>query len=642
MYINMSVLSLSQRMKRLNFERLYITHLSDDESGQADSSAQSVPSASSPRKRKRCPKGSQRDRKTGKCVSKESGLVIDEDEAPTPLRGPRVKNDSKSVAEVPVYVPYPKKASTIPTSKIIKLLYDGSSMTNKVFCWKLQQIAGLRKSDKYEFSGITKLIYFPTGQVLEDTVLDLVDSYLGSENLPLMKRQTQQGGEPKPYEKDAASRMGLDTWQRIDRPNGFKDMVSADLSLWGHPVKCRCDGLTETHVIEVKAPFGNLYKKWGSGETVEMGSDGVNYVTYDKDAEQFTIPSNYMAQILIEMNCYNRRKAYFGQLYSYKGWYSLAQFFDRQYKGILNGAEYPFPTGTIVYRPCLDKTTPILTIVNRLITVLQSDQLSSSEARACIFTYLYDYCGVPTPPDGSFSGNNARASSLEFKRGEKAAIEDWIEENWRPKLSMMIKELSNEMSMRQYKFIKPDGTVFQMSPYQVSQIRNEMKYGKNKDMIRGEILANQRVLWDGETNSEPQASTSDYMDGLKSLMKMLMNKVRRMDHKKWRRFKFPLMDDDVWGDLPSLEGAKDEFVLLEVDLSEEGMYLQAMDRLKDFFRNCEKVTQGLIPCKRVKGIKETMTGMNQKEKIPIGKKDVFIDFLKKIPCKQVYRKEILI
>lgn len=35
----------------------------------------------------------------------------------------------------------------------------------------------------------------------------------------------------------------------------------------------------------------------GSGETVEMGSDGVNYVTYDKNAEQFTIPSNYMAQV---------------------------------------------------------------------------------------------------------------------------------------------------------------------------------------------------------------------------------------------------------------------------------------------------------------------------------------------------------
>ena len=126
-------------------------------------------------------------------------------------------------------------------------------------------------------------------------------------------------------------------------------MVSNYLRLWGHPVKCRADGLTDTHVIEVKAPFGNLYKVWKSGEVVHSDGSGVQWVTYDKDAEIFTIPPNYMAQLLIEMNCYNKKKAYFGQLYSYQGWYSIAKYFDTQYRQIQRGGIYPFRKGTIVY-----------------------------------------------------------------------------------------------------------------------------------------------------------------------------------------------------------------------------------------------------------------------------------------------------
>ena len=186
-------------------------------------------------------------------------------------------------------------------------------------------MSGRRRRNKYEFSGITQMMYFPNGQILEDEILNLVDKFLGNNNELRMERQTQQGGQPKPYQKEAAERMGIPRWERVDRPNGFADMVSNDLRLWGHPVKCRADGLTDTHVIEVKAPFGSLYKVWKSGEVVHNDLYGVEWITYDKDAEIFTIPPNYMAQLLIEMNCYNKKKAYFGQLYSYQGWYSIAK-----------------------------------------------------------------------------------------------------------------------------------------------------------------------------------------------------------------------------------------------------------------------------------------------------------------------------
>jgi hypothetical protein len=170
-------------------------------------------------------------------------------------------------------------------------------------------------------------------------------------------------------------------------------------------------------------------------------------------------------------------------------------------------------------------------------------------------------------------------------------------------------------------------------------IRQEWIYGKKKDIMRGEVKADKRVLWDGRTIPETQMTDYDYVDGLKIMMKHLLNKVRRMNHKAWRRFKFPLMDNDYWGELPTLDDTMDEFVLLEVDLSDDERYEEAMSRLKEFFRDCEKVIQGLIPCK---GGRDTMTGKTGKDREPVGKRDLFIEYLKTIPCKQVSREELRI
>lgn len=634
----MSVISLTERMKRYEF--LMQRDTDDEASGSGASSSGGSASTSEPKRKQRkprCPAGSHRDRKTGKCLSNTTGLEVGER---TPARAPKKRNArTRQPAPKATFVPYPTVSSTITTSKVIKLLYDGPSMSNKKFCWNLQQVAGIRARNKYEFSGITQMLYFPGGQILEDDILDLVDNYLINKGDLTMQRQTQQGGEAKPYQRDAAQRMGIGRWERTDRPNGFQDMTSRDLTVWGHPVKCRADGLTDTHVVEVKAPFGNLYKVWKSGEVIETDSRGVSWVTYDKDAEKFIIPSGYMAQILIEMNAYNRRKAYFGQLYSYQGWYSIAKYFDTQFQQIQRGGSYPFRRGTIVYTPCLDKSTPILTMVKRIITIVQSDTISLEVARAIVFNYLYDYCGCPSPPDGSFTTNNARANYLKLKPGESAAIEDWIEEKWRPRLDDIILFMTDAEPLRYYEFKLPDETVFKFTYHQIYSIRQEWIYGKKKDIMRGEVKADKNVLWDGRTISEPQLTDYKYVEGLKIMMKQLLNKVRRMNHKAWRRFKFPLMDNDYWGELPDLDDTMDEFVLLEVDLSENGRYEEAMAKLKGFFHSCEMVTQGLLPCK---GGRPAMTGRTGADREPAGERDKFIDWLKTIPAKQVDRKELRI
>ena len=110
------------------------------------------------------------------------------------------------------------------------------------------------------------------------------------------------------------------------------------------------------------------------------------------------------------------------------------------------------------------------------------------------------------------------------------------------------------------------------------------------------------------------------------MMKHILNKVRRMNHKAWRKFKFPLLDFDIWGDFPPLDDTKDELVILEVDLSKPEDYEEAMNRLKNFFIDCEMVTRGLLQCKGREP--KRMTGKTGKDRTPLGERDKFIEWLK--------------
>ena len=96
-------------------------------------------------------------------------------------------------------------------------------------------------------------------------------------------------------------------------------------------------------------------------------------IKFDKTNEEFIVPPNYMVQLIIEMSAYNKRKAYFGQLYSFKGWYSIASFFNLQYNQIMRGGRYPFRQGAIVYTPCLERDTAIYTMVKRIIKIVEND-----------------------------------------------------------------------------------------------------------------------------------------------------------------------------------------------------------------------------------------------------------------------------
>ena len=188
----------SEREKRSNFASLssILSRLGlTDMKRKADSEASGTTTQSnSPTKKRRCPKGYRRvPPKTGECQPK--GSV-------TPERKPHAP-EVVAVMEPPTLNAYHISGATIQASKIIKLLYDGRAFTGKKFCWRLEEV---RRRKPTEFSGITKMFYFPQGNIFEDDALDLIDKFLPSK----MTRQTQQGGDPKPYEKDALMRIVAD------------------------------------------------------------------------------------------------------------------------------------------------------------------------------------------------------------------------------------------------------------------------------------------------------------------------------------------------------------------------------------------------------------------------------------------------
>ena len=81
---------------------------------------------------------------------------------------------------------------------------------------------------------------------------------------------------------------------------------------------------------------------------------------------------------------------------------------------------------------------------------------------------------------------------------------------------------------------------------------------------------------------------------------------------------------------PRNDSAYDEFVLLEVDLTDS--YDERMNRLKQFLRDLEKIDQEIINCKGRSKDKDWMIGKD-------GIREDFIQYLSKIPVRKVFKKE---
>jgi hypothetical protein len=522
--------------------------------------------------------------------------------------------------------PYPNRG-TITSSTITSLVYK--NLTGKAFCWKLEDYFKKRKAF---FANITKMFFMPGGNIFEDQVLDKVDMYLISLDAEAqsINRQYQEGGHAGIYEQDALNRMNYSNFQYISRQNGFTNQESDDLKLWGRTVRCRADGYNNSHVVEVKVPFGGLYKVYGSG-TEEYDDNGIKKKRYNEENEIFNVPPHYMCQLLIEMNCFKRRKAYFGQYYSYENWFSLVDMLIDQHKSTMRGVS--FRRGAILYKPILDLSTPVNTVMKRIIKIFTAPadtpkQKAKNRARATTnwHTFLNQNCGVPLVPD--------KLTATE--------TDDWIERNWRPLLKNIM-QYTTPTNLQQFSIMQLRNgaqSIFRFTPFMIQQIMKQLNVGPGDDIQRGVVQADGSVLWDGEANSKPFQGQEEYLAGIKKMLKTVIQRVSRKKKEIWDAFEHALVREDTLN-LPAYEEARkkeqayDEFVLLEVDLSNDNDWEEAMGSLKGFLKDCESITQGILNCKGGKRGESKMMGKE-------GVRDIFIDYLKSIPVTQLDRKKVQI
>lgn len=175
-----------------------------------------------------------------------------------------------------------------------------------------------------------KIMYFPHGNIFENDAMELFKA--SGVNMNGYRREKIDGA---PFNKKE-----LKYAKYIGRPEtAFEASDGVELTSYlGLPLtlKSRPDGITNTHVIELKCPIGSLYTNEGKP----------------------TIPRQYKMQMIVEMLCHNRQKAYFLQYYQPLGWYSFVKNMVNQYN------EDKIDINTTVYKPWRSPDEHVTNIIN--------------------------------------------------------------------------------------------------------------------------------------------------------------------------------------------------------------------------------------------------------------------------------------
>lgn len=593
----------------------------------------------------------------------------DGSEKATPIRVPRSLNTLFDIS-----------TQTISSSTVSSLLYKG--LTKEQFCWKLRDYYN---KNKPIFPNLTKIVFMPGGNIFEDFVLNEMEKALKTENIIQsdIKKQYNRDEIPRIYEKDLLSRLNRQNYYYETR-DGFTNEISTNLSLFGRRLISRTDGILPDYVVEAKVPFGKLYKKYGSGAVIK--EDGTK--EYDKTKEIFEIPIHYKLQMLIQMNCYNKRKALFGQYYIFENWKSFTDLLKRQYEKVQRGAS--FMKGEVIYKPTLDKTTPILTIINRIVKVIQQhvptlgdveralltgrerreraekESEYKMEASDKVWKYLSDKCDYRIQPPSVPTDKDiiSKLASLEVEkeldntpatRQRISILKIQLLESYADRF----KTATEEVFRKNPSFLEHiiEFTSFETlssltdNVSEKAAILNILNYGQKKDIRRGVITYNGNIMWDGDSGETEMPPKEVLVSWIKDMFRIILPRVSRKDAVKWKAFEdecvknnnldfslYPTMNS--YGQFAGY-GEYNELVVLEMDMTKT--YDQAMVQFKEFLHQCDRTVKYWIPCKSMKK-KDPITGKPITEKMTSsdGYREKFMLYLKNIPTRMVARREVQI
>ena len=201
------------------------------------------------------------------------------------------------------------------------------------------------------FGDLTRALYFAHGNLFE--------KYAIMECIPIINNLypglTFKPQEEKERELDIFEREYANMYLKYNAHKNFsfREIIGVKNEKYtnGYTVSARPDGLFNNHVLEVKCPLGQLYKKRGSGQT-ERG--------FDYSKEEFIIPYQYKFQMIIEMLCHKKTKGFFFQYYEPNGWKSFYHHLHSQYWNVDQLKRFDR-----VYKPWINSDDSVFTILHR-------------------------------------------------------------------------------------------------------------------------------------------------------------------------------------------------------------------------------------------------------------------------------------
>ena len=178
-----------------------------------------------------------------------------------------------------------------------------------------------------------QILYFPHGNINEDYAMELLKPYI---DLKGYRRELKEGEAFNTLETEYVKRMNSNQ-RKFEKAEGVGSEVY-NFDTIDFQINARPDGITDTHVIELKCPVGGLYLENNLPK----------------------IPRQYKLQMIVEMLCHKRSNAYFLQYYTPIGWYSLVQYMTEQYNSD------KIEAGSIVYKPFISPGEHVVNIINKV------------------------------------------------------------------------------------------------------------------------------------------------------------------------------------------------------------------------------------------------------------------------------------
>ena len=310
-------------------------------------------------------------------------------------------------------------------------------------------------------------------------------------------------------------------------------------------ISSRPDGYYgDEHVIEIKCPWGNLYK-------------AKNSPVGDGDGEEiFTIPTHYRLQMFLEMLVHGRRKGLFFQYYDPSGWQNFVRHLCNQVNNIME-----LKKDDRVYKPWVDVDTNMTTVMSRVVNKLKT---LNPENEDKWWRYCKIVASLPKPK------SNRTDDKLAYDEAYVKRAYYLMQVTTREKLDDWFNEVEIKIIMQTLSF----GSSF--------KVGSVVEHDEDQERVH--------IVWDSVKDNNLKVYLDGFYEwvdydqfrvGYLHILRSLTTSIRRKNPADWRAWEFDLKDGAISPEPPN-PYSYPEAVLMELDLSEDEVWSSIIIALRSF------------------------------------------------------------